>query len=456
LKSIRSRLLLWQISALLLTAVVVSVLTFRLAWVGFNDVRDQGLEQIAETVLRHDPSLDASSIPAPSLAQQDVSILEKRWFADDEYLDQFVSQIWNRQGQLLYSSLPEVGPPMQTPGHHIVDWHGQSWRLYTLPRAERMVQVAVTTHIRRQHFYELITWLLIPLGVLVLVLGMLIHQAVLRSLRPLENMHRELNQHDVAGLQPVSTRELPREIAPLAEALNQLLTRLDNLLVNQRQFIADAAHELNTPLAAVKLQAQLVRRAPETDRVSALDELDRGIARTSHLVSQLLLLARLEPDARQPQPSLVQLDELVRGAVVSFAARATDQRIDLGLISADPACVWGDGQALRALLDNLVDNALRYAGEGARVDLALRVVGNQAVLEVMDNGPGIAPMDRERVQERFVRLDQGHSTGSGLGLAIVRHIADLHRAQLELTEAPSGGLLVRIRLALATCAVKPD
>jgi two-component system OmpR family sensor kinase len=319
-----------------------------------------------------------------------------------------------------------------------------------------MVQVAVTTHIRRQHFYELITWLLIPLGVLVLVLGMLIHQAVLRSLRPLENMHRELNQHDVAGLQPVSTRELPREIAPLAEALNQLLTRLDNLLVNQRQFLADAAHELNTPLAAVKLQAQLVRRAPETDRVSALDELDRGIARTSHLVSQLLLLARLEPDARQPQPSLVQLDELVRGSVVSFAARATDQRIDLGLISADPACVWGDGQALRALLDNLVDNALRYAGEGARVDLALRVVGNQAVVEVMDNGPGIAPMDRERVQERFVRLDQGHSTGSGLGLAIVRHIADLHRAQLELTEAPSGGLLVRIRLALATCAVKPD
>jgi hypothetical protein len=176
--------LIWQLSALLLTAVVVSVLTFRLAWLGFNDVRDQGLEQIAETVLRHDPSLDASSIPAPSLAQQDVSILEKRWFADDEYLDQFVSQIWNRQGQLLYSSLPEVGPPMQTPGHHIVDWHGQSWRLYTLPRAERMVQVAVTTHIRRQHFYELITWLLIPLGVLVLVLGMLIHQAVLRSLRP--------------------------------------------------------------------------------------------------------------------------------------------------------------------------------------------------------------------------------------------------------------------------------
>ncbi|MDO9251303.1 MAG: ATP-binding protein [Hydrogenophaga sp.] len=456
MRSIRSRLLLWQISALLLTAVVVSVLIFRLAWVGFNDVRDQGLEQIAQTVLRHDPSLDASSYQAPSHTQQDLSILEKRWFADDDYLDQFVSQVWNKQGGLLYSSLPEVGPPMQAPGHHIVVWHGQSWRLYTLPHAERMVQVAVTTHIRRQHFYELITWLLIPLGILVLVLGLLIHQAVLRSLRPLENMRRELSQRDVAGLRPVSTSEMPREIVPLAETLNQLLTRLDTLLVNQRRFLADAAHELNTPLAAVKLQAQLVRRAPETDRVTALDELDRGIARTSHLVSQLLLLARLEPDARQPQPSLVQLDELVRGAVVSFAARATDQRIDLGLISAAPACVRGDAQALRALLDNLVDNALRYAGEGARVDLALRVVDNQAVVEVMDNGPGIAPTDRERVQERFVRLDQGHSTGSGLGLAIVRHIADLHRAQLELTEAPSGGLLVRIRLALATCAVKPD
>jgi two-component system OmpR family sensor kinase len=260
----------------------------------------------------------------------------------------------------------------------------------------------------------------------------------------------------VVGLRPVSTSELPREIAPLAETLNQLLTRLDMLLANQRRFLANAAHELNTPLAAVKLQAQLLRRAPETDRVTALDELDRGIARTSHLVSQLLLLARLEPDARQPERSLVQLDELVRGAVVSFAARAAERHIDLGLISADPAGVWGDEQALRAMLDNLVDNALRYSGEGTRVDLALRVVASQAVVEVMDSGPGIALTDRERVQERFVRLDQGHATGSGLGLAIVRSIADLHKARLELTEAPSGGLLVRITLPLATGAAPPD
>jgi len=254
----------------------------------------------------------------------------------------------------------------------------------------------------------------------------------------------------------LSTSELPRELVPLAETLNQLLTRLDTLLVNQRRFLADAAHELNTPLAAVKLQAQLVRRAPETDRLTALDELDRGIARTGHLVSQLLLLARLEPDARQTERSLVQLDELVRGAVVSFAARAAEQHIDLGLVSADPARVRGDEQALCALLDNLVDNALRYAGEGARVDLALRVVDNQAVVEVMDNGPGIAPADRERVQERFVRLDQGQSTGSGLGLAIVRSIVERHKARLELGTAPTGGLLVRIRLALATDTTRPD
>jgi two-component system OmpR family sensor kinase len=173
-------------------------------------------------------------------------------------------------------------------------------------------------------------------------------------------------------------------------------------------------------------------------------------------VSQLLLLARLEPDARQTERSLVQLDELVRGAVVSFAARAAERHIDLGLVSADPARVWGDEQALRALLDNLVDNALRYAGEGARVDLALRVVDNQAVVEVMDNGPGIAPADRERVQERFVRLDQGQSTGSGLGLAIVRSIVERHKARLELGTAPTGGLLVRIRLALATDTTRPD
>jgi two-component system OmpR family sensor kinase len=449
LNSIRSRLLFWQISALLLTAVVVGVLTFRLAWNGFNDVRDLGLEQIAQTVLRHDEALETGTTDATAQAPQDPSIFDRKWFFEDEPLDQFVSQIWSDQGVLLYSSLPEIGPPMQPPGHHIVTWRGQSWRLYTLPQGDSMVQVAVTTHVRRQHFYELTTWLLIPLGVLVVVLGMLIHQAVLRSLRPLEDMRRELGQRHVADLHAVSTAGLPAEIAPLAETLNQLLTRMNALLAHQRQFLADAAHELNTPLAAIRLQAQLVRRTPEPERIAAMDELDRGILRTSHLVSQLLQLARLEPDARRSEHAMVELYALVREVVVSFAARAAEHRIDLGLTSADPACVWGDAQALRTMLDNLVDNALRYAGEGARVDLTLCVKGHHAVVEVMDNGPGIAAADRERVQERFVRLDQGQSTGSGLGLAIVRSIADLHAARFEITDAPSGGLLARIRFPVA-------
>lgn len=442
--SIRTQLLSWQISALLLTALVVSLLTFRLAWNGFNEVRDLGLEQIAEAVLRHDRSLDAGHTRTPVHPSQDESILEKRWFADDEYLDQFVSQIWTTQGKLLYSSFSEGGPPMQPTGHHIVTWRGQSWRLYTLPHANRMVQVAVTTHIRRQHFLELITWLVIPLLVLLLVLGVLIHQAVLRSLRPLENLRRELGRRDVAGLQAVPTAELPKELVPLAETLNQLLTHLDILLVNQRRFLADATHELNTPLAVIKLQAQLVRRATDADRSTALDELDRGIVRTSHLVSQLLRLAQMEPGAHRPERSMLQLDKLVRDVVVSFAARAAERHIDLGVALAEPASVWGDQQALRALLDNLVDNALRYSGEGSRVDLILRVENGHTILGVMDSGAGVAAADRERVLERFVRLDQGNSTGSGLGLAIVKSIAELHGARMELLDAPAGGLLVRI------------
>ena len=450
--SIRSRLLLWQMSALLLTAVVVAALTFRLAWAGFNDIRDQGLEQIAESVLRHDASLEGRSararphIPNPS----NLSMLEKMWFAGDEYLDQFVSQMWSEQGTLIYSSLPEVGPPMQAPGHNILTWRDQSWRVYTMANAGQVVQVAVTTHVRRQHFYELITWLLIPLVVLFVVLGVLIHQAVLRSLHPLEDLRRELSKHDVGSLEPVSTTALPKEIAPLADTLNQLLARLDSLLVTQRQFVADAAHELNTPLATVKLQAQLVRRASDAERATALDDLDRGIARTHHLVSQLLTLERCGHNTHPSERTLVRMDSLVRETVVAFAAAAAARHIDLGLTSADSAWVRGDEQALRALLDNLVDNALRYAGQGARVDLSLRVSDGVAVLEVADNGPGIAPKDRDRVQERFVRLDQGRTTGSGLGLAIVRSIVDSHQAGLELTDAPEGGLLVRVLLPLST------
>ena len=442
MNSIRSRLLLWQISAVLITSVVVAVLSFRLAWSGFNNVRDLGLEQIAQTVIRHDET------PAPPPAHTPPPPTSEGWLDDDEDLDQFVSQIWDHAGGLIYSSLPNIGPPLQTPGHHIVTWQGQSWRLYTLPQEGRTVQVAVTTEIRRQHFYDLMPWLLVPLALLIAALGLLTRAGVNRALRPLESMRSDIEQRGPEGLQAIHTTGLPVEIAPLAQTLNQLLSRVDTLLTSQRRFLADAAHELNTPLAAIKLQAQLARRVGPAEWPAALDELDAGIERATRLSSQLLQLARLEPDARQPILGPVQLDDLLRQAVSALSARAEHLGCDLGLAGAVPLKLNVDAHALRTLVDNLIDNALNHTTAPVRIDVSLRTEGPSAVLEVSDNGPGIPAADRARAMERFVRLAPGDGKGSGLGLSIVREIAELHGARVELDETPGGGLTVRVRLPL--------
>ena len=437
LRSIRSRLLLWLISSVLITTLVVGFLTARLTWSGFNNVRDMGLEQIAQTVMRHDEASPAPpSAPVPSTALED----------DD--LDQFVSQIWDPSGQLIYSSLADVGPPLQRPGHHIVTWQGESWRVYTQAHDRRIVQVAVTTKIRRQHFYSLTPWLLIPLVLLVLILAVLTSTGVDRVLLPLEQLRSDIARRNPEGLQTIDTTGLPAEVAPLADALNQLLIRIEQMLKHQRRFLADAAHELNTPLAVVKLQAQLVRRARPGEWDAALDQLDAGIERASRLAFQLLQLARLEPEGRTALLQPLRLDDLLREAVAGFSARAEQQGCDLGLTGAEPVTLVGDPHALRTLVDNLIGNALAHNPGPVRIDVGLRMERQQAVLEVSDNGAGIAPQDRARVLERFVRLSPGDGKGSGLGLSIVSEIAALHGGTVELDDSPGGGLTVRVRLPL--------
>lgn len=443
-RSIRTRLLLWLISSVLVTTLVVGYLTARLTWSGFNNVRDMGLEQIAQTVLRHDEA--APNHPSPTITSLAL---------ETEDLDQFVSQIWDKSGRLIYSSLADVGPSLQPSGHHIVTWQGQSWRLYTLPGDDRIVQIAVTTQIRRRHFYSLTPWLFVPLALLVLTLGVLTSAGVNRVLQPLERLRGDIALRSPGELEAIDTTGLPTEVAPLADTLNQLLTRIGQMLNTQRQFLANAAHELNTPLAVVKLQAQLLRRAPPSEWEAALAQLDAGIERASRLAFQLLQLARLEPGARTPLFQTLRLDDLLREAVGAFSARAEWQDCDLGLAHAEPVSLVGDPHALRTLVDNLIGNALTHNPGPVRIDVALSAGPQQAVLEVSDNGTGIAADERPRVLERFVRLSPGDGKGSGLGLAIVREIASLHEGTVELDETPGGGLTVRVRLPLTRAVPAP-
>ncbi len=451
MNSIRQRLLFWQIGALLVTGLIVSAVTYQLAWDGFNRIRDYGLEQIAHSVVRHGgaprparPSVAPAVTPptpenpdAPGEAMQEEAV---------EDLGRFVSQIWKPDGELVYSSHESVGPPMQPAGLHVVPWDGEVWRVYTIVDTGQMVQVAVTSSDRASSFATMIPWLMVPMALLVMVMGLLIRTAVVRALAPLDVMGRDMVARKGTDLHPFPVDDLPDELLPLGQALNQLLERVDTLLAGQRQFVADAAHELNTPLAAVKLQAQLARRAVETERIEALDELDRGVERASHMVAQLLQMARVEPDVREREARMVSLDELAGHVVAAFSAAAEARDIDLGLDASAPVLLVADPANLRVILDNLVDNALRHIRHGCRVDVRVRTQGDEVELAVIDNGPGIPESDRERALQRFVRLNPQNTQGSGLGLAIVWQIVKNKNGTLRLEDTPGGGLTVVVRL----------
>ncbi len=430
--SIRRQLLFWLIGALLLTGVLASLITYVLAWDAFSRLRDYSLEQIAYSIVRHGVTSDEAD--------------------DDDVVDrgQFVSQIWNADGSLAYSSLAGNGPPRMSPGMHTLEWNGEEWHLYALRDGGLTIQVGNPVTRRTQLFAGIIPWLLLPLSLLVLLLAGLIWIFVGRALMPMRQVRAEIASRDAESLRPLAIPGLPDELAPLVETLNGLLGRLETVLGAQGRFVADAAHELRTPLTAVRLEAQLaLQSADAAQRDAALAQLIAGVERASHLVDQLLLMARLDPEAWSGRFEAVALDGLTRSIIAELSAQADQRGVDLGLAESDPLTVMGSAPALRAMLTNLIDNALRYIPNDGRVDVALRREGDEACLSVADNGPGIPVEERARVFDRFYRCPGTEATGSGLGLSIVSRVVAMHRGRVTLDDTPGGGLTVSIRLPLA-------
>jgi signal transduction histidine kinase len=248
-------------------------------------------------------------------------------------------------------------------------------------------------------------------------------------------------------LQPLPESDLPEEVQPLVHALNDLLGRLGRAMATQRGFIADAAHELRTPLTAVQLQLELARWAttPE-EREAAFEDLQRGVSRAIHLVGQLLTLAREDPDVSERPLQPTDLSEIARLAVAEQTPLAIARQVDVGVSEAALSVIQGDPEALRVMLSNLIDNAIRYSPAGGRVDVSVTQRDHRALLTVQDAGPGIPVADRGRVFDRFFRGGNDLDVpGSGLGLAIVKGIADRHRATIQMDAGPAGrGLSVSV------------
>jgi len=293
---------------------------------------------------------------------------------------------------------------------------------------------------------------------MLVVLAVLLTLALQRGLVPLSLAADEVTARSVESLYPIELSSQPRELHALVDAVNDLMARLGSALALQRHFLADAAHELRTPITALKLQLQLLERASDTQtRQVATAELRAGIDRAQHLIEQLLQLSRLAPETPALRRDTVDLSALVRSTVSAFSARADERQIDLGAVTSEPVMIAADAQQLTILLNNLVDNALRHTPAGGQVDVEAAMKEGSPRLSISDSGPGIPEADRQRVFDRFYRgqaaepasvltnAGEGSSPdGSGLGLAIVRAVAERHGAGITLDDGPRGGLRVSL------------
>jgi two-component system, OmpR family, sensor kinase len=430
-RSIRARLLAWLFAGVIFIGAAGGGIVYRNALAEADAFFDYHLRQTA-LLLRDEPvEYVAPQIPANDAAYD------------------FVVQVWTLDGVRVYLSRPHsVLPNITTLGFSTVTTREGLWRVYGAQAMTKVIQVAQPMRVREQQAVDLALKTLRPFALLLPVLGFLIWIAVGRALQPLQRLTTLVKSRRVDALDPLPNERLPDEVRPLVDALNDLLVRLGVALDRERAFMADAAHELRTPLTALHLQmGTLSRAANEAERNDAMERLSAGMQRAIRLVEQMLSLARQEPRI-EPTRAPVPLADIARDVVAELVPLADAKQIDLGISNSQPAVVMGDPDALRTLTRNLVDNAVRYTPVGGRVDVSVENGGDswQALLKVVDNGPGIPAEERSRVLDRFYRRAGTSPPGSGLGMAIVKAIADTHGASLELESGPDGvGLAVNVR-----------
>jgi two-component system sensor histidine kinase TctE len=292
-------------------------------------------------------------------------------------------------------------------------------------------------------------FVILPLALLMVFLGLS------KGIAPLDELRDKIRGREPEDLSPIDANEAPEEVRPFIHSINDLMSRLESSLRAQQRFVADAAHQMRTPLAGLKTQAEVALRQRDAANVEhAMRQIAAGADRASRLVNQLLALARADRDT-PPAMEPLDLDWLACDTAREWVAKAMDRRIDLGYEGTQGPCmIHGNASLLRELLNNLIDNAIRYTEPGGQVTVRL-AAGDAVTVEVEDNGSGIAPADRELVFERFYRVLGTGADGSGLGLSIVREIAGLHRASVRIDANPRGrGTLVRMSLQRAMVGPK--
>ncbi|HVN45797.1 MAG TPA: ATP-binding protein [Steroidobacteraceae bacterium] len=371
-----------------------------------------------------------------------------------------IYQIGTRAGDILYRSDGAPPAPLSSgegPGCTSLVIQGRSWRACSLGSASTplVIHLAEPLDYRAALLSRTLRAVALPLSFALVLLTALIGVVTERAFRPVRRIAAELAGRSAEDLSPVNTAEMPIETHALGVALNGLLARQAEVLARERRFTADAAHELRTPLAALRVQAQVAARAGTAAEMrTALDKLQANIDRTTHLMGQLLSLARLEPGSRAAPGQAIEARRVVDLVMEDLSAVARDKQLAIELAGCDRP-LPGSPELLYLLLRNLLENSIRNVSPHGRVGLELAVEGPLAVLTISDDGPGIPSSERVRAFERFYRIPGRAAGGSGLGLSIVARVVELLGGEIELAAPAAGtGLVVTVRLPLTSAHAK--
>jgi two-component system sensor histidine kinase QseC len=431
---------------LVLLLVTVSAAWIVAATVSFRDAR----HEVAEV-------LDAHLAQTASL----ISV-QRDGDEDDDEVDTEHAPVLHRYGRRVMFQVWKNGTTLGLHSEHAPDTPlsavkdgfsdatigGARWRIFSTwdARNRVLVQVAEQDYERDELATAVARNFVVPLAITLPVLGLVIWAAVGRATQSLTHVNQQVASRSADNLTPLDSADAPSEIGALVTSLNQLFERVQGLIEQERRFTADAAHELRTPLAGIRAQAQVALGATgDAERARALDGVVAGCDRATHTVEQMLTLARLAPDAVSFQPTPVELATVLKGTISDLAPAALAKEMDIELTHEQRVLVSGDAGLLAILFRNLIDNAIRYSPRSTRVDVHIQTADDEALVRIADAGPGSSADERANIGRRFYRAPGTQAPGSGLGLSIVHRILGLHRGRMHLDAPPTGiGLQVTV------------
>lgn len=427
MSSLRKTITLRAMAMLAVVGIIAAASTFILVSYEMNKFLDFQLQEIAVNV-------------GPGDRGQAGPLVQ----SEDE--DQLVVRVWDRSGELVHRSGPLIDIPWRTEvGLSDVTAAGRNWRVYRWSRAQHDVLVAQTWSARREIALHAATGAALPLLLAIPFAWTVIGWSVSRTMGGLQRLSADIGRRSVDARDPLSPVGVPEEVAPLITAIDKLVERHRTALEAQRRFMADAAHELRTPLAALQIQAENLQEAQLPAQIQELaDELGDGVRRASHLANQLLELARTEGAARRERHS-VDLATLVRGLLADFFPLAEARTVKLAMIADRTFAIQGDGEAIKKLIGVLLDNAIRYCQRGGSVEVRMVKVSGVKTIEIIDDGLGIPEDAMPFIYDRFFRAAPPGVEGTGIGLSIAKSIADLHGFRLMHQNRPErAGVIARI------------